>query len=82
MLSALTGRPAGKPQRRKRTIRAIYDDDGVAIGTEDIPDEVPAGTDVVDVPPIEEEPAPGRFANVFGSIEGGVSLDGPTPGRL
>jgi hypothetical protein len=61
VLSAL----AGKPQRRKRGIRVIYDD-GIAIGTEDIDDAPAPAAEGVEAPA-----APGgAFANVFGSVEG------------
>jgi hypothetical protein len=75
-LTALADRRADKPRRRSRTIRAVYDDDGVAIGTEDV-EPAPAAEGVEATPRIEGEPAPrpepapsGGFADLFGSIEG------------
>lgn len=65
---------AGKP-RRNRSIRVVYDDDGVAIGTEDIdPPPAPAAKGVVEAAPEPATPAGGLFADVFGSVDG---LGGP-----
>jgi hypothetical protein len=35
-ISATDDPPASKPRRRNRTIRVAYDDEGAAIGTEDV----------------------------------------------
>jgi hypothetical protein len=71
--SMMADQRAGKP-RRNCTIRVVYDDDGTAIGTEDVEPAL-VGTRVQEAPRIEEEPAlrpepaPGGFADVFGSTE-------------
>jgi hypothetical protein len=69
-IAAMADRVAGKPSRtpRNRTIRVVYDDDGVAIGTEDVA-PAPAAADVGE-PVVPEPAAPdGKlWGNVFGSI--------------
>jgi hypothetical protein len=68
VISALADRRADKP-RRNRTIRVVYDDDGVAIGTEDV-GSAPAAESVGEAAPESATPAGGLFADVFGSVDG------------
>jgi len=67
-LTSLADHVAGEQPRRKprrsRTIRAVYDADGVAIGTED----VEPVADIGPTPEAAPEPS-AMFADVFGSIE-------------
>jgi hypothetical protein len=75
-LTTPADRTAGKPRRKRRTIRIARDDDGAMVA-EDI-EPAPVVADVGEAPAIEIEgeqapqpkPTPGGFSDVFGSLEG------------
>jgi hypothetical protein len=72
---AIADRITDKP-RRKKTFLLTYDEDGEPVIEEVTDQPEPADGNLVEAPPIDEEPAKvpeatsGNFNDVFGSIEG------------